>query len=61
MAKGKYVVVALRSLSGSGHRHIVKRPRLAEKVEMIKFDPWVQREVLYREEYKIKTLREKWN
>jgi len=61
MAKGKYVVVLLESLAKSGHRHIVKRPRLAEKVEMIKFDPYVQQYVLYREIEKIKTLRVKWN
>lgn len=61
MAKGKYVVVLLRSLAGSGHKHIVKRPRLAEPVEMIKFDPLVQQDVLYREEKKIKTLKSKWN
>ena len=61
MAKGKYVVVLLRSLAGTGHKHIVKRPRLAEPVELIKFDPLVQQEVLYREEKKIKTLKPKWN
>jgi len=61
MAKGKYVVVLLRSLAGSGHKHIVKRPRLSDPVEMIKFDPLVQQQVLYREEKKIKTLKSKWN
>jgi ribosomal protein L33 len=59
MAKGKYVVVLLESLAGTLHRHIVKRPRLGEKVEMIKFDPWVQQYVLYREVAKIKTLKDK--
>ena len=61
MAKGKYVVVMLRSLAGTGHGHIVKRPRLAEPVEMIKFDPLVRKDVLYREEHKIKSLKSKWN
>jgi len=61
MAKGKYIVVLLRSLAGTGHAHIMKRARLGEPVEMIKFDPHVQQDVLYREEKKIKTLKSKWN
>jgi len=61
MAKGKYIVVLLRSLAGTGHTHIVKRARLGDPVEMIKFDPHVQQDVLYREEKKIKTLKSKWN
>ncbi|XP_074662748.1 large ribosomal subunit protein bL33m-like [Tubulanus polymorphus] len=56
---GKAVMVVLESMSGTGHKLIRVRPRLADKMEEINFDPWVQQEVLYKELKKIRTIRPK--
>ncbi|KAK2175414.1 hypothetical protein NP493_734g02000 [Ridgeia piscesae] len=58
MAKGgKFVLVLLESLSGSGHRFAAVRPKLGDKLEKYRFDPWVRQWVVYREKKKLKSLR----
>jgi len=57
MAKGKTVLVMLESLSGSGHIFAFPRSRLADKLEMYRFDPLVRQWCMYREKKKIKTLK----
>lgn len=53
----KTVMVMMESVV-SGHRMIGFRPRqINTKKEVIAFDPLVQREVLYREVKKIRSLR----
>jgi len=32
--------VLMQSMAGSGHRFAVKRLRLADKLEIFRFDPW---------------------
>jgi large subunit ribosomal protein L33 len=56
--KGKFILVLLESLSGSGHQFAWKRLRLADKLEMYRFDPWVRDWVIYREKKKLKTLKD---
>ncbi|KAJ9593100.1 hypothetical protein L9F63_027658, partial [Diploptera punctata] len=46
--KSKMVMVLLESLV-TGHRAIHIRERVADKVEIIKFDPYLQEESVYRE------------
>ncbi|VDL89216.1 unnamed protein product [Schistocephalus solidus] len=53
----KTVMVMMESVV-SGHKLVAFRPRLmTQRKEMIAFDPVVQRNVLYREARKIRTLR----
>ncbi|BHF69669.1 hypothetical protein SprV_0301271500 [Sparganum proliferum] len=53
----KTVMVMMESVV-SGHKLVAFRPRLmTQRKEMIAFDPIVQRNVLYREARKIRTLR----
>ena len=36
----RFVLVLLESLSGSGHRFAAVRPKLGDKLEKYRFDPW---------------------
>lgn len=54
-AKAKTIIVLLRSVV-SGHYWPMRRPRLADKIEIIRYDPYVQRPVLYKEVKKIKSV-----
>jgi len=36
----RFILVLMQSLSGSGHNFAVRRPRLADKLELFRFDPW---------------------
>ncbi|XP_076464322.1 large ribosomal subunit protein bL33m-like [Babylonia areolata] len=56
---GKTIMVLLQSLAGTGHKVIRLRPKVGDKLEMISFDPYVQKSVLYREMKKIRTLKSK--
>jgi large subunit ribosomal protein L33 len=40
----------------SGHRFNKIRERLADKLEVIRFDPFLQKECVYREKKKIRSL-----
>jgi len=51
--------VMLESLAGTGHRIFRQRPKVAEKLEFIHWDPFVQQRVLYKEKKRMKTLRSK--
>ena len=53
--KSKNVLVQIESIA-TGHKYLVVRERLADKLEVAKFDPFVQAMVLYREKKKIRSL-----
>ncbi|KAH8420461.1 hypothetical protein KR009_010606, partial [Drosophila setifemur] len=48
------IMVVLESVV-SGHQYNAFRERLAEKLEIIRFDPYIQQESLYRERKKIRS------
>ena len=56
-AKADRVIVLCRSLVSDHHR-LKARPRLSEKLEFIDIDPIVNQEVVYREEKKIRSIRD---
>lgn len=50
--------MACKSIA-SDHQVSVRRSRLqTDKVEFLAFDPEIQREVIYKESHKIKSIRE---
>ncbi|XP_053598793.1 39S ribosomal protein L33, mitochondrial [Microplitis demolitor] len=51
-AKSKHVLMTVESLV-SGHKINRIRERLADKLEFMFFDPYVQQEVMYREKKKL--------
>ncbi|KAG8040048.1 hypothetical protein G9C98_001164 [Cotesia typhae] len=51
-AKSKHVLMVMESLV-SGHKMNRIRERLADKLEFMAFDPYVQKTVLYREKKKL--------
>ncbi|XP_031826447.1 mitochondrial ribosomal protein L33 [Nomia melanderi] len=53
--KSKFILVLLESVA-SGHKYVVKRERLADKLEVVRFDPYVNTAVLYRELKKIRSI-----
>lgn len=57
-AKADRVVVLCKSVA-TGHGRQKARQRLSDKLEFLDFDPLIQREVLYREEKKIRSIRDK--
>ena len=57
-AKADRLVVLCKSVA-SGHGRQKARQRLGEKLEFLDWDPLIQREVLYREEKKVRSIREK--
>jgi len=56
-AKADRVVVLCRSVV-SEHFRFKARSRLGEKLEFIDIDPVVKREVLYKEEKKVRSIRD---
>ncbi|KAH8323182.1 hypothetical protein KR074_008612, partial [Drosophila pseudoananassae] len=48
------IMVVLESVV-SGHQYNAFRDRLADKLEIIRFDPYIQKESLYRERKKIRS------
>ncbi|XP_076359914.1 mitochondrial ribosomal protein L33 [Tachypleus tridentatus] len=54
-AKSKFIMVLMRSIV-SGHHIVTTRPRLADKLEFIKYDPYIQKKSLYREVKKIRSM-----
>jgi len=57
-AKADRIVVLCKSLAGTGHGRPKARQRLGDKLEFVDFDPIVGKEVLYREESKIRSIRD---
>ncbi|KAI5642882.1 hypothetical protein NE865_05180 [Phthorimaea operculella] len=55
-AKSKYIMVLMESVV-SGHKWIGLRERLADKLEIIRFDPYIQQESLYKERKKIRSIK----
>ncbi|KAJ3628209.1 hypothetical protein MTP99_015529 [Tenebrio molitor] len=53
--KSKRIMVEMESVV-SGHRFNKIRERLADKLEVIRFDPFLQKECVYREKKKIRSL-----
>jgi len=56
-AKADRIVVLCKSVV-SGHGRMKARPRLGDKLEFLELDPVVRQEVLYKEEKKIRSIRE---
>lgn len=54
-AKSKNIMVLMESVV-SGHQFNTIRERLAEKLEMVRFDPYIQKESVYRERKKVRSL-----
>ncbi|XP_030381857.1 39S ribosomal protein L33, mitochondrial [Scaptodrosophila lebanonensis] len=52
--KSKRIMVVLES-AVSGHKFNMFRDRLADKIELIRFDPYIQQDSLYRERKKIRS------
>ncbi|CAG9788251.1 unnamed protein product [Diatraea saccharalis] len=55
-AKSKHVMVLMESVV-SGHKFNAIRERLADKLEILRFDPYIQDESLYKERKKIRSLK----
>lgn len=53
--KAKNILVMVESVV-SGHCANIIRPRLADKAEMIRFDPWIRMECIYKEKKKVRSL-----
>lgn len=59
-SKADVVLVAAKSIA-SNHQISVRKGRLSpDKVEFLAFDPEIQREVIFKEDHKIKSIREEW-
>ncbi|XP_068628011.1 large ribosomal subunit protein bL33m [Battus philenor] len=54
--KSKFIMVVMES-AVSGHKFNAIRERLADKLELIRFDPYIQHESLYKERKKIRSLK----
>ncbi|XP_012227759.1 large ribosomal subunit protein bL33m [Linepithema humile] len=54
-AKSKNILVIVESVI-SGHQMTRIRERLADKLEFLCFDPYIQKEALYREKKKLRSL-----
>ncbi|XP_050344387.1 39S ribosomal protein L33, mitochondrial [Nymphalis io] len=55
-AKSKHVMVLMESVV-SGHKFNAIRERLADKLELIRYDPYIQHESIYKERKKIRSLK----
>ena len=51
-------LVVLCSSVATGHARMKARQRLGEKLEFIDYDPLIQREVLYKEDKKVRSIRD---
>ncbi|XP_017470071.1 PREDICTED: 39S ribosomal protein L33, mitochondrial [Rhagoletis zephyria] len=54
--KSKRIMVLMESVV-SGHQFNMFRDRLAEKLELIRFDPYIQQESIYRERKRIRSAK----
>ena len=57
-AKADRLVVLCKSVA-SGHGRAKARQRLGEKLEFIDWDPLIERQVLYKEDKKVRSIRDK--
>ncbi|XP_072948689.1 large ribosomal subunit protein bL33m [Epargyreus clarus] len=55
-AKSKNIMVLMESVV-SGHQFNTIRERLAEKLEVIRFDPYIQEKCIYKERKKIRSIK----
>jgi len=56
--KSKHTMVLMESMV-SGHKYNVFRERLADKLELVHFDPWIGRHSVYKERKKIRSANVK--
>ena len=56
-AKADRLVVLCKSVV-TGHARMKARPRLADKLEFIDWDPSIQQAVLYKEDKKVRSIRD---
>lgn len=56
--KSKHTMVLMESMV-SGHKYNVFRERLADKLELVHFDPWIGRMSVYKERRKIRSANVK--
>ncbi|XP_035795229.1 39S ribosomal protein L33, mitochondrial [Anopheles albimanus] len=54
-AKSKNILVLMES-AVSGHQFTAIRERLADKLELLRFDPYIQKTSLYRERKRVRSL-----
>ncbi|XP_067011977.1 large ribosomal subunit protein bL33m isoform X2 [Anabrus simplex] len=54
-AKSKSIMVLMESVV-SGHKYTQIRERLADKLEVIRFDPYIMKESVYKERKKIRSI-----
>ncbi|XP_011212105.1 PREDICTED: 39S ribosomal protein L33, mitochondrial [Bactrocera latifrons] len=52
--KSKRIMVLMESVV-SGHQFNMFRDRLADKLELLRFDPYIQKECIYRERKRIRS------
>ncbi|XP_063364628.1 large ribosomal subunit protein bL33m [Cydia amplana] len=55
-AKAKHIMVLMESMV-SGHKFNAIRERLADKLELIRFDPYIRQLSLYKERKKIRSIK----
>ncbi|KAJ3665014.1 hypothetical protein Zmor_000535 [Zophobas morio] len=53
--KSKRIMVQMESVV-SGHTFNKIRERLADKLEVVRFDPWLQKECVYKEAKKVRSM-----
>jgi len=57
-AKADRIVVLCKSVA-TGHGRHKARQRLSDKLEFIDWDPLIQQEVLYKEDKKVRSIRDR--
>ncbi|XP_027742881.1 39S ribosomal protein L33, mitochondrial [Empidonax traillii] len=55
-SKAKYVLVKMRSTAETGYCFNIRRPRLQEKLVLLKYDPIAKQRVLFTERKKIRSM-----
>jgi len=56
--KADVVLVACKSIASNHQMSVRKGRQGSDKIEFLAFDPEIQREVIYKEDHKIKSIRE---
>jgi len=54
--KSKDIMVLMESMA-SGHTYNQIRERIADKLEVIRFDPYIQQKSLYKEKKRIRSMK----
>ncbi|XP_030740569.1 39S ribosomal protein L33, mitochondrial isoform X2 [Echinops telfairi] len=55
-SKSKNILVKMLSQAGTGYTFNTKRSRLREKLTLLRYDPVVQKKVLFVEQKKIRSI-----